>query len=206
MRKMQKQNILAVSFGGILHRPFVSCRLFETQWILFFKFKQFIFTWKLGSQVFLFYYLAVFSILIVIIVYDSKTQDNTGFACFFFCLYFLNLSCRQQNYIRCSFAGELGFTGGTDFGYTFFLMWLFVGRAMDGLGDAKLALGMGWFLGLIWCVRCDFWFWIGAVVSIFLLLAQKLNLSGKNLQIKSEIPFAPFLNSDFSPSSFSILM
>ena len=63
-----------------------------------------------------------------------------------------------------------------------------------GLGDAKLALGMGWFLGLIsGASAVIFGFWIGAVVSIFLLLAQKLNLSGKKLTIKSEIPFAPFL-------------
>ena len=63
-----------------------------------------------------------------------------------------------------------------------------------GLGDAKLALGMGWFLGLVSGVSAViFGFWIGAAVSVLLLIGQKLNLAGKKLTIKSEIPFAPFL-------------
>ena len=63
-----------------------------------------------------------------------------------------------------------------------------------GLGDAKLALGMGWFLGLVSGVSAVILgFWIGAAISLILLLLQKLNLTGKNLTIKSEIPFAPFL-------------
>ena len=76
----------------------------------------------------------------------------------------------------------------------FFLMWLLSGGRWIGLGDAKLALGMGWFLGLISGVSAVILgFWIGAVISLGLLFVQKLNLIGKNLTIKSEIPFAPFL-------------
>ena len=69
-----------------------------------------------------------------------------------------------------------------------------------GLGDAKLALGIGWFLGLAkGGTAIIYGFWIGAVVSILLIVAQKiyvrkLNKKGStSITMKSEIPFAPFL-------------
>ncbi len=70
-----------------------------------------------------------------------------------------------------------------------------------GLGDGKLALGIGWFLGLSFGLSAIvLGFWIGAGVSIVLLALGKLAkgnsalFSGlKNLTIKSEIPFGPFL-------------
>ncbi len=63
-----------------------------------------------------------------------------------------------------------------------------------GFGDAKLALGVGWLLGFsggIFAIIMAFW--IGAAVSIVLLILQKINLSRLGLTIKSEIPFAPFI-------------
>lgn len=70
-----------------------------------------------------------------------------------------------------------------------------------GLGDGKLAFGIGWFLGLAYGVSAIILgFWIGAGVSLLLLLLQKiakgntsLSLGVKNLTMKSEIPFGPFL-------------
>ena len=70
----------------------------------------------------------------------------------------------------------------------FFLIWFFSkGRAM-GFGDVKLALGIGWLVGLdaaIFTLILSFWIG-GAFGVILLILSKKYNL-------KSEIAFAPFL-------------
>lgn len=66
-----------------------------------------------------------------------------------------------------------------------------------GFGDAKLALGIGAVLGLkLGLVSLMYSFWIGAIVSLGIIGVQKLlTLSSrrKQLTMKSEIPFAPFL-------------
>ena len=69
------------------------------------------------------------------------------------------------------------------------LVWLAtLGRGM-GLGDAKLAWGIGWFLGLTGAVTAVVLsFWIAFVPSVALLF-----LRAKRFTMKSEIPFAPFL-------------
>jgi len=68
------------------------------------------------------------------------------------------------------------------------------------LGDAKLALGIGWFLGLVkGSSAIILGIWVGAFVGLLLILLSKINNSkrlsffSKNFTIKSELPFAPFL-------------
>ena len=57
-----------------------------------------------------------------------------------------------------------------------------------GLGDAKLAIGLGWLLGLSRALSgVVVAFWIGAVVGLLLVIFSKRH------GIKSEIPLAPFL-------------
>lgn len=70
----------------------------------------------------------------------------------------------------------------------FFLLWHFSkGRAM-GFGDVKLALGIGWLLGLVKGFTAIIYsFWLGAIVGIFLIAYSK------RFHLKSEVPFAPFL-------------
>ncbi|HSE35289.1 MAG TPA: prepilin peptidase [Candidatus Paceibacterota bacterium] len=71
----------------------------------------------------------------------------------------------------------------------FALLWYFSDGRMMGLGDAKLMLGMGLFLGMgegLSAVVLAFW--VGAVPSILLLC-----LPGKRFTMKSELPFGPFL-------------
>lgn len=71
----------------------------------------------------------------------------------------------------------------------FALIWLLSrGRAM-GLGDAKLILALGWFLGLSGGLTAVVLaFWIATVPSLYLLLRRE---SGYTM--KSEIPFGPSL-------------
>ncbi len=79
--------------------------------------------------------------------------------------------------------------------YSFFagLWWISDGKWM-GYGDAKLALGAGWLLGIsggIFAIMLSFW--IGAVVSILIIALQMFSIGGRKLSLKSEIPFAPFI-------------
>ncbi|MEK9182224.1 MAG: prepilin peptidase [Patescibacteria group bacterium] len=158
----------------------------------------------LGSEVFKhlsfaffashFYYFAVFSILIVITVYDFKHKIIPDL--FVFSFAFISLIWLVAGKATSDVASPANWDllAGPILALPFLLMWLLSGGRWMGLGDAKLALGMGWFLGLVSGVSAVILgFWIGAAISLILLLLQKLNLTGKNLTIKSEIPFAPFL-------------
>jgi prepilin signal peptidase PulO-like enzyme (type II secretory pathway) len=87
----------------------------------------------------------------------------------------------------------------------FVLLWIISGGKWIGFGDAKLALGIGWFLGMVYGLSAIIiGFWIGAVISLILLGAGKTACSKairslpayfglKHVSMKSEIPFAPFL-------------
>lgn len=89
----------------------------------------------------------------------------------------------------------------------FYALWKASDGRWIGLGDGKLALGMGWFLGLSGGISAVVLaFWLGALVAIVILAVQRFgqrysqSLSqffGPNvaarLHMKSEIPFAPFL-------------
>ncbi len=71
----------------------------------------------------------------------------------------------------------------------FTLIWAISRGRWIGLGDAKLALGLVWFLGaregLSGVIIA---FWVGAFVGLSLLCLWR-----QKLTIKSELPFAPFL-------------
>lgn len=84
----------------------------------------------------------------------------------------------------------------------YFSLWLVSKGRWIGLGDAKLALP----LALVLTPAASFSFvilsfWVGAVMSMLLLISQKLIKRGQMylrffavpLTIKSEVPFAPFL-------------
>lgn len=100
----------------------------------------------------------------------------------------------------------------------FFLWYVSRGRWM-GLGDPKLALSIGFFLGPIYGLMAVFYaFIVGAVVSVFILLplphvlafAQKQGIrlwhgSGARFTMKSEVGFGPFLALAFFIVWFSLL-
>ncbi|MEI6345771.1 MAG: prepilin peptidase [bacterium] len=77
----------------------------------------------------------------------------------------------------------------------FYLLWKVSGGRWIGLGDGKLALGMGWFLGLSGGISAAvLGFWLGALVAVCILAVQRAwPKLGSALNMKSEIPFAPFL-------------
>jgi leader peptidase (prepilin peptidase) / N-methyltransferase len=92
-------------------------------------------------------------------------------------------------------AGVLG-------GAFFFSLWMMSKGRWIGLGDAKLALPFGMIVGIESVFSLVVLsFWIGAIVSVLLLVCVKLLKRGKPslhfrsvpLTMKSEVPFAPFL-------------
>ena len=88
-----------------------------------------------------------------------------------------------------------------------FVLWLVSRGRWMGLGDAKLALGIGWLLGLAsGFAAILFAFVLGALVSVCVLLPLQYlqarmgsgRISGsrtraKGFTMKSEVPFGPFL-------------
>ena len=71
-------------------------------------------------------------------------------------------------------------------------IWFFSrGRAM-GLGDAKLFLAAGWFLGLLPGIAAFMLsFWMGAIVGLVLIVSSRKTSAG--FKMKSELPFGPFI-------------
>ncbi len=134
------------------------------------------------------YFWAVASLLIIIAVYDFRHQIIPDFFVYLFgILAFLNLFFLPAG--RQVLAFWPYFWAGILFFGFFAIFWLVSGGRWMGLGDAKLALGLGWFLGPSGAVLAFlFSFWFGAVASVFLLLFKR----GK-FTIKSRLAFAPFL-------------
>lgn len=130
----------------------------------------------------------VASILMVIFVYDMRHKiipDELIYT-----LGILGLGCiAYSTYTTGSFVflGD-ALIAGPLIATPFFLIWLISkGRAM-GFGDVKLALVLGWLLGITLGIAMLFVsFWIGGLVGVFLLALTK------KYSLKSEVPFAPFM-------------
>ncbi|PIP73985.1 MAG: prepilin peptidase [Candidatus Lloydbacteria bacterium CG22_combo_CG10-13_8_21_14_all_47_15] len=89
------------------------------------------------------------------------------------------------------------FVAGIAFFAFFASLWFVSGGRWMGLGDAKLSLGIGWFLG--WSgggMALLVAFSTGAMVGVLLIAASKfraLFLPERYATLKSEIPFGPFM-------------
>jgi len=78
---------------------------------------------------------------------------------------------------------------GAIFFIPFWLLWLVSQGRWIGLGDGKLAIGIGTFLGLsLGLSAIMIGFWAGAIFGL-----AGLFFARKKLTMKSELPFAPFL-------------
>lgn len=164
--------------------------------------------------------LVVMSLLVLITVYDLRHKIipdlfSYAFAMVTFIAMFLRFETSLpvlSNVPFLNFRIVLGVPeishlfAGIILAFPFYFLWLVSRGRWMGLGDAKLALGIGWFLGLAkGGTAIIYGFWIGAAVSVLLILIQKTLTSRKtshqksishstsNLTLKSEIPFAPFL-------------
>lgn len=140
------------------------------------------------------YYFILFSILIVIGVYDLKHKiipDRLSFL--FAAVSLLGLFYFKGFDYLFSYPGILDLLAGPIFFTPFFLLWLLSKGRLMGLGDGKLAVGIGWMLGLVsGSSAIILGFWIGAIFSLCLMFWSYI-FKKKNIGLKSEIPFAPFM-------------
>jgi leader peptidase (prepilin peptidase)/N-methyltransferase len=139
-------------------------------------------------------HLVIISLLIAITIYDLRhtiIPDEWSYA---FGALALLLSFSHTPTLETLLAGPLAAAP------LFFLWAVSKGRWM-GLGDPKVALGIGWLLGLpLGIVAIFVSFILGTVVLIPLLLYERLvthkrdgDARGRGLTMKSEVPFGPFL-------------
>jgi len=136
-------------------------------------------------------FVLIFSLLMVIAVYDMRHKiipDKLVYMYAFVSLFsiFINHTGIGPMFVTPT---PWALVSGPLFALPFALIWLISrGRAM-GLGDAKLMLGIGWMLGPTQALASTILsFWIGSVVSLFMMLFTK-----QKMGMKTEIPFAPFL-------------
>lgn len=153
------------------------------------------------------YTLLVMSILVLITVYDMRHKIIPDLFVFTFiglsfATLFLGFDSFGLLILRLPSLPELA--SGFILAFPFYFLWLVSDGRWMGFGDAKLALGFGWFLGLgKGATAIVFGFWIGAVVSVFLLVLGKIShkyqykkpfgVKVPYISMKSEVPFAPFL-------------
>lgn len=149
--------------------------------------------------------LIILSLLVVVFVYDLRHKIiPNGIVYAFIIISFLLLFIDFSAQYFVSVPNVVDFSAGPMLAFPFLLIWLFSKGTWMGLGDSKLVLGIGWYLGMIDGLSAViFAFWIGAVVTLLILFLQKVikhismpfSLSSlfNSITIKSEIPFAPFL-------------
>lgn len=143
------------------------------------------------------YTLIIMSALVLITVYDLRHKIIPDiFAFIFGAVSLAGLFIVFDNFgdFHVVLPRALDLASGIIVAFPFYFLWRVSDGRWMGLGDAKLALGIGWFLGLSrGAAAVLFGFWIGAAISILLLLSGLFSKRMKQFTMKSEIPFAPFL-------------
>ncbi len=140
----------------------------------------------------------IWAVLVVITVYDLKHRIIPDLLSFFFALLSGVLLYLKWTWglilipylpFLDSVPTWINAGAGPLLALPFALLWLLSGGRAMGLGDAKLAWGIGWFLGFAGGVSAAVLaFWVAFFPSLILLLVRS-----KHFTMKSEIPFAPFL-------------
>jgi len=140
-------------------------------------------------------YLAIAALLIAIAAYDfNHTIIPDGWAYSFallaLALQFLSPMPQDLDILLLVAAGPI-------VALPLYLLWFISSGRWMGLGDAKLALGIGWLLGpWIGLVAVMASFILGSIILVPLLLLTHipgLSRKGVGLTMKSEVPFGPFL-------------
>jgi len=169
--------------------------------LLFLKFQD-LFFWNTFTFTFTYaFYAVIFSLLLVIAVYDLKHKIIPDILSLILGILTLAGLFFFQTDGSLSFSFHLptllGFCSGLIMASPFAFFWLVSSGKWMGLGDAKLAISLGWLLGFPFALYgLTFAFWIGAIVGLSLIIFSHLggaSLANKKYGMKSEIPFAPYL-------------
>jgi leader peptidase (prepilin peptidase) / N-methyltransferase len=149
--------------------------------------------------------LIVFSLLVVMTVYDIRHKIiPDGLVVLFV------VSGLAKMLVPLAYGGSfslIDFLSGFIFFIPFYLLWKISDGKWIGLGDGKLAIGIGAFLGFSFGLTAIVvGFWAGALFGLSYLALQRicgsvwfsrtklgLFFTRNSLTMKSELPFAPFL-------------
>lgn len=148
--------------------------------------------------------LAIFSTLLVIAAYDLRHQIiPDGLAVLFAVLSLFRFFSEVGFAASYHFPHAWTLIAGPMLFFPFWALWFVSGGRWIGLGDGKLALGIGWFLGASFgATAVILAFWIGAGLALIMMAAQKIMgsfhlgrkfLYEKKLTLQSAIPFGPLL-------------
>lgn len=156
---------------------------------LFLKFQDIFYLDTFGFSISYAFYATMFSLLLVIAVYDFKHKIiPDSLALVFGILAFVGIFFFSNYLFYPHIPTVLELLSGLVLALPFAFLWLVSKGTWMGLGDAKLALGLGWLLGFAGILSgAVVAFWSGAIVGLILIVFSKKH------GIKSEIPFAPFL-------------
>ena len=143
--------------------------------------------------------LVVMSVLVAITVYDMRQKIiPDGLVVTFWILALLKIAA--DFFLMASTPAEIKshviwyLAAGPVLALPLFLIWLFSKGRWMGLGDPKLVLGIGWFLGPVMGLSAlVLAFWSGALYGLILLTLSKFSWHGLKIDGKTEVPFAPFL-------------
>lgn len=161
---------------------------------IFFKLSDMFFTSPKHLILLSVYFMVIFSILIVILVYDLRHKIIPDDLVYTFATISLGSIFFDISNFQLSIPTMLPTFSGPILFLPFFLLWFLSKGRWIGLGDGKLVLGIGWFLGLYAGISAIvISFWVGAIVGVVLVLIPTLFSKEKRLTMKSEIPFGPFL-------------
>lgn len=153
--------------------------------------------YSFGLSLVLLYAFVQLGILVVITIYDIRHKIiPNGFVYTFAALALARVGVEML--LAGTWQGfEYQLLAGPLLAAPFALLWYFSKGEWMGLGDAKLALGIGWLLGLAnGYLALILAFWTGAMIGLTLLgvgRIRQLSLGSKKVTMKSEIPFGPFL-------------
>ncbi len=171
---------------------------------IFLKFQDLLFLSSLEFIITYLYYAFLFCLLLIIVVYDLRHKiipDRLSLifgVLTFVGLFFFHVNNFSIFYNSSVFYWHLptilDLLAGLFISVPFFLFWFVSDGMWMGLGDAKLAIGLGWFLGFPLILSAAVLaFWVGAVVGVGLIVLSNLFKKHSRYNFKSEIPFAPYL-------------
>ena len=156
---------------------------------LFLKFQDVFYTSTFVFAGTMAYYAGMFSLLIVIAVYDIRHKIiPNALALVFGILAFVGLFLFSDSVFYPHLPSIWELLSGVFIALPFALLWLLSRGTWMGLGDAKLAIGLGWLLGLSRALSgIVLAFWSGAVIGLILIAFSKKH------SMRSELPLAPFM-------------
>ena len=143
------------------------------------------------------FYCAVMAILIVIAVYDLRHFIIPDGLVYTFCLLAL-IRVGLSFLLDVNYPWYVDIVSGALLALFFASLWYFSRGEWMGFGDAKLALGIGWFLPFSQNVSAVLIaIWSGAAIGLLVILVNYLRGRRRGFTIQSQIPFAPFLIAAF---------